>query len=323
MLDNFNGCHPGGCLIGARPIDLHLFVLKSLGAKISEEGGWLEATCSRKEGLKGAEIHLPYPSVGATEQAILASVLADEVTVIHRAAMEPEIEQLCHFLNNMGAVICGMGTDHLMVQGVKALHDSSFRVEGDRIVAGTYGAALVAARGHIQMKGVRPSHLKLPLTLLERGGVKIRLEETKGRIDLSMDKRPWAVDITTGPYPAFPTDLQSPFMALLAAAEGNSHIDEKVFEGRFATVGELKAMGAQIECLGSNALIRGIYPLKGAHVTASDLRGGAALVVAALAAQGETVIGQCSHIRRGYEDISRDLKALGARICWLGEKETM
>lgn len=316
-------CHPGGCLIGARPIDLHLSVLRRLGAEIREEGGWLEAKCSRKGGLVGTEIHLPYPSVGATEQAILASVLAEEVTVIHRAALEPEIEQLCHFLNNMGAVICGMGTDHLMVQGVNKLHDSSFRVEGDRIVAGTYGAAVAAARGRVRLKGVKASYLKLPLSCLERAGMKVRIDDVSGDMELSMDKRPWALDIATGPYPAFPTDLQSPFMAFLATAQGESHVEERVFEGRFATAEALLRLGARIECQGERAVIDGTYPLKGSHVMASDLRGGAALVVASLAAEGETVIGQCFHIRRGYEDISRDLQALGARIRWLGEKESM
>ena len=180
-------CHPGGCLIGERPIDLHLSVLKSFGVSVKEEEGWIEAECSAGK-LLGTEITLPYPSVGATEQAILAAVLAQEVTVIHHAAMEPEISQLCGFLNNMGAVICGMGTDHLMVQGVKSLHDSSFRIEGDRIVAGTYGAAVAAAGGHVAIKGIKPSWLELPLRMLERAGAQIRPEEALGRFDIRMEK---------------------------------------------------------------------------------------------------------------------------------------
>ena len=311
--------YPGGCLIGARPIDLHLEVLKSLGACVKEEDGWLEARAAEAGGLRGAEIHLSYPSVGATEQAILASVLAKEVTVIHGAAMEPEIDQLCRFLNNMGAVICGMGTEHLMVQGVASLHDSSFQVEGDRIVAGTYGAAVAAARGHIVLKGVRPSQLRIPLTMLERAGARVRREEEGRTIEVTMGKAPWALDLKTGPYPAFPTDLQSPFMAFLAAGQGVSHIEEKVFEGRFATAGALRQMGARITIEGQRATIQGTRPLRGAQVAASDLRGGAALAVAALAAEGETVIGECRHIRRGYEDICRDLSALGARIKGMGE----
>lgn len=310
-----SSCYPGGCLIGARPIDLHLKVLEELGAKIRSENGWLEADCGREK-LQGTEIHLPYPSVGATEQAILASVLAKDVTVIHRAAMEPEIGQLCHFLNNMGAVICGMGTDHLMVQGVSGLHDSSFKVEGDRIVAGTYGAALAAAGGRIRLTGVKPSLLKEPLNILTRAGASVRMGEMEDWFELSMNQRPWAADLETGPYPAFPTDLQSPFMAFLAAARGKSRIRETVFEGRFATAGELSLMGAKISCEGNEALVEGVFPLAGACVNAMDLRGGAALAVAALAADGETVIGNGFHIQRGYEDIGRDLKALGARIRW-------
>ncbi len=314
-------CYPGGCLIGERPIDLHLSVLKSLGVSVKEEEGWIEAECSPRK-LLGTEIILPYPSVGATEQAILAAVLAEEVTVIHHAAMEPEISQLCCFLNNMGAVICGMGTDHLMVQGVKALHDSSFRIEGDRIVAGTYGAAVAAARGHVAVKGIKPSWLEMPLRMLERAGAQVRREEDAGRFDIRMERRPWALTLKTGPYPAFPTDLQSPFMALLAGAEGESRIEETVFEGRFATAFGLRAMGAAIRCHQGMAVITGKTPLKGAQVEAADLRGGAALAVAALAAEGETLISGCHHICRGYEDIARDLKALGAPAFWLGQHET-
>ena len=172
-----SSCYPGGCLIGARPIDLHLMVLQALGAQINEHDGLIEAKCKKGQGLKGTEIHLPYPSVGATEQAILASVLAREVTVIHGAAREPEISQLCRFLNNMGAVICGMGTDHLMIQGVDELHDSSFRVEGDRIVAGTYAAAVAAATGSVTLKEARGADLALPLELLKQSGAHQRLNK--------------------------------------------------------------------------------------------------------------------------------------------------
>ena len=282
-------CYPGGCLIGARPIDLHLMALRALGADIRERDGTIEASCRKNGGLKGTEIHLSYPSVGATEQAILASVLADGVTIIHQAAREPEISQMCRFLNNMGAVICGMGTDHLMVQGVAGLHDSSFRVEGDRIVAGTYGAAVVAA------------------------------DEKNRQIRICMGKRPLPLLIKTEPYPGFPTDLQSPFMAFLATAQGTSYIEEQVFEGRFATAKILEQMGAVIRTEDQRAVIEGHYPLKGAAVNACDLRGGAALMVAALAAEGDTFIGECHHIERGYEDICRDMAALGAHIRWVGK----
>ena len=183
-------CYPGGCLIGARPIDLHLMALQALGAEIKEHDGLIEARCRNGQGLKGTEIHLPYPSVGATEQAILASVLAKEVTVIHGAAKEPEISQLCRFLNNMGAVICGMGTDHLMIQGVEELHDSSFRVEGDRIVAGTYAAAVMAAMGSITLKEVRAAELELPLEMLKRSGASIQKDSCCRQIRIEMKKRP-------------------------------------------------------------------------------------------------------------------------------------
>lgn len=313
-----SGCYPGGCLIGARPIDLHLKVFRELGAEIRETDGRLSVERGR-EGIRGAEIHLDYPSVGATEQAILASVLARDVTVVHGAAKEPEITQLCEFLNNMGAIICGMGTEHLMIQGVRCLHDSSFRVEGDRIVAGTYGAAAAAAGGDILMKGIRPSFLRVPLAFLARTGARIRTEETAGRIQVAMEEIPGCLDIRTGPYPEFPTDLQSPFMALLASGRGISHIEERVFEGRFATAEALNAMGARIRIRDREAVIEGVRPLHGARVEAADLRGGAALAVAGLAASGETCISGCIHIERGYEDICRDLTALGARIRWAKE----
>lgn len=325
-------CYPGGCLIGARPIDLHLMALKKLGAVICEQDGRIEACTGKNGRLSGTEIVFPYPSVGATEQAVLAAVLAEGVTVIHGAAMEPEICQLCGFLNNMGAVICGTGTKTLMVQGVRCLRDSAFRVEGDRIVAGTYGAAVMAAGGDVILKGIRPSALKLPLALLARSGGKITVSECRGRLQatgigseeegrirICSEGIPGPLALKTGPYPEFPTDLQSPFMAFLAAGRGVSRIEERVFEGRFGTAGELEKMGALIRLEGKTAVIYGAGILKGSAVKAADLRGGAALAVAALAAKGETVIENCEHIERGYEDICRDLSALGARVQWIGE----
>ena len=312
-------CYPGGCLIGARPIDLHLMALRALGADIRERDGTIEASCRKNGGLKGTEIHLSYPSVGATEQAILASVLADGVTIIHQAAREPEISQMCRFLNKMGAVICGMGADHLMVQGVAGLHDSSFRVEGDRIVAGTYGAAVVAAGGEALLRGICPSDLKVPLEEFQKAGAAVDADEKNRQIRICMGKRPLPLLIKTEPYPGFPTDLQSPFMAFLATAQGTSYIEEQVFEGRFATAKILEQMGAVIRTEDQRAVIEGHYPLKGAAVNACDLRGGAALMVAALAAEGDTFIGECHHIERGYEDICRDMAALGAHIRWVGK----
>ena len=259
--------------------------------------------------------------MGATEQAILASVLAEGVTIIHQAAREPEISQLCRFLNNMGAVICGMGTDHLMVQGVAGRHDSSFRVEGDRIVAGTYGAAAVAAGGEVLLRGICPSDLKVPLEEFQKAGAAVEADEKNRQIRICMGKRPLPLLIKPEPYPGFPTDLQSPFMAFLATAQGTSYIEEQVFEGRFATAKILEQMGAVIRTEDQRAVIEGHYPLKGAAVNACDLRGGAALMVAALTAEGDTFIGECHHIERGYEDICRDMAALGAHICWV-EKDS-
>lgn len=308
--------YPGGCLIGSRPIDLHLMVLRSLGAEIVEEEGLITAKADR-EGLWGTMIELPYPSVGATEQAILASVLARDATVLLGAAREPEIDQLCRFLNNMGADISGMGTGRLVITGVRELHDSRFAVEGDRIVAGTYGAAVAAAGGEVILKGLRPRDLELPMRMLEKAGASVRTEEESGQIEVRMDRRPGPLDIKTGPHPEFPTDLQSPFMAFLAGGQGVSTIEERVFEGRFATVKALEKMGACIRTEDRKAVIQGRFPLTGATVHASDLRGGAALVVAALAARGETFIWDCLHIERGYEDICRDFGSLGAQIGWV------
>lgn len=310
--------YPGGCLIGSRPIDLHLMALRSLGADIIEEGGLIAAKAG-KQGLAGTGIRLPYPSVGATEQAVLASVLARDVTVLHGAAREPEIDQLCRFLNNMGADVKGMGTGCLVVSGVRELHDSAFCVEGDRIVAGTYGAAAAAAGGSVTLKGIRPLELALPLEMLRKAGAGIRTGEAAGEIQVTMTQRPRSLNIKTGPYPEFPTDLQSPFLALLAAGEGESVIEERVFEGRFATAEALEKMGARIRTQGRTAVTEGRYPLSGARVRASDLRGGAALMVAALAASGESRIEDCIHIERGYEDICRDMAALGAQVRWVDE----
>lgn len=307
--------YPGGCLIGSRPIDLHLMVLRSLGADIREEDGLITAKAGR-EGLAGTMIRLSYPSVGATEQAVLASVLAREATVLLGAAREPEIGQLCRFLNHMGADIRGIGTECLFITGVRELHDSTFPVEGDRIVAGTYGAAVAAAGGRVTLKGIRTEDLALPMEMLERAGASVRTEENSGQIQVEMKQRPCSLDIKTGPHPEFPTDLQSPFMAFLASGEGVSTIEERVFEGRFATAAALGAMGACIRTEGRKAVIEGRFSLYGAKVHASDLRGGAALVVAALAARGETFIEDCLHIERGYEDICRDLASLGAQIGW-------
>lgn len=308
--------YPGGCLIGSRPIDMHLKVLESLGAKVSADCEQVRVHGTKGRKAVGGCIHLRYPSVGATEQALLGAVLADGVTQITGAAREPEILQLCRFLKGMGAEIEGAGTELLRIRGVKKLHDSYFQVDGDRIVAGTYMAAVMAATGCAEIRGVSLSELKLPCRLLMKAGARIDKDHGENALRISIKDRPRGLWIETAPYPGFPTDLQSPFMAFLAGAKGESRIRETVFEDRFATAGELKKMGARIQVQGMEAEIKGIWPLMGARVYARDLRGGAALAAAALGAGGETLIEDCDYIRRGYEDICRDLSALGAKIRW-------
>ncbi|ADL05028.1 UDP-N-acetylglucosamine 1-carboxyvinyltransferase [Lacrimispora saccharolytica] len=300
---------PGGCSIGERPIDLHLSAFRKLGAVIEEKGDKLVASANR---LMGADIYFPFPSVGATENALMAAVYAQGVTVIHGAAKEPEIITLCEFLNNMGAKIHGTGTSRLAVTGVKALWDSEFTVAGDRIVAGTYLMAVMAAEGNIVIQGIRPGHLTAALYLAEKMGAEIKWYESQ--LEVSMRGRPDCMDVMTEPYPGFPTDLQSQLMAVMASSKGMGRLKETIFEGRFGTAKELRKLGADIIIEEKRAVIRGLYPLKGNRVIATDLRGGAALVVAGLASEGVTEIHECHHIERGYEDICRDLSSLGAAI---------
>lgn len=300
---------PGGCSIGERPIDLHLAAFRSLGAGIEEKGEKLLVSAKR---LTGNHIYFPFPSVGATENALLAAVYAQGVTVIHGAAKEPEITALCEFLNNMGAGIHGAGTSRLAVSGVTELHDSEFTVTGDRIVAGTYLTAVMAAEGSIVMKGIRPEYLTAVLDLAEKMGAEMK--RYKNHLEVAMRGRPDGADAVTKPYPGFPTDLQSQVMAVMASAWGSSRMEETIFEGRFGTARELQKLEADIVIEGKRAVIHGLYPLKGNCVTATDLRGGAALVVAGLACEGVTEIRECHHIERGYEDICQDLSNLGAVI---------
>lgn len=300
---------PGGCSIGQRPIDLHLSAFQKLGAVVEEK---VEKLIVSARTLTGADIELKFPSVGATENALLASVFAKGITVIRGAAKEPEITTLCEFLNNMGAKIEGAGTSKLTVLGVKNLHDSEFIVAGDRIVAGTYLAAVMAAEGNISITGIRSEELSAALTLAERMGAE--LKTYRDGLEVSMKGRPDCLDVVTSPYPGFPTDLQSQIMAVMASGHGTGRLTETIFEGRFATAKELKKLGADIIIDGRHAIVHGLYPLSGKRVTAPDLRGGAALVVAGLACEGVTEIHECYHIERGYEDICRDLSSLGAVI---------
>lgn len=301
--------YPGGCSIGKRPIDLHLYALRCLGAEITEEQETITAKVMK---LRGADICLPYPSVGATENALLAAVLAEGETRIYGGAREPEIEELCCFLNQMGCRIIDMGTGEFLIRGVKTLCDSVYDVVGDRIVAGTYLSAVAATGGCARLIGVNPNHLASVLPQFQKMGAIIETEENALR--MTSIGHPMPVGIETGPYPEFPTDLQSPVMALLATGRGRSYIQENVFEGRYETVKELHKMGAMIIIEDKRAYIDGTYPLCGTVVEARDLRGGAALVVAGLAAEGTTEIINCYHILRGYENICRDLSILGARI---------
>lgn len=302
-------CYPGGCSIGLRPVDLHLAALRRLGGKIRVEGERITASAIQ---LKGAEIRLSYPSVGATENALMAAVAAEGITRIYGAAREPEIMELGRFLMQMGAAVSGIGTDVLTVQGGKELHDVVFHVAGDRIVAGTYLGAVLAARGTVFLRAAPARHLEQMLWQTRKMGAEIEVQPDG--ILAVMDRRPAPVKLSTAPYPGFPTDLQSVMLAAAAVADGNSVIEETVFEGRFATANELKKMGADIVIMDKTAHITGVGQLTGAKTAAADLRGGAALVVAGLAAEGETVISGYGHISRGYEDICRDLAGTGIAI---------
>lgn len=302
--------YPGGCSIGRRPIDLHLEALGSLGAEIAEQDGCIEAKADR---LTGCHIHFPFPSVGATENAILAAMAAEGETVVEGCAREPEILELCQFLVGMGAEILGAGTGKLVIRGLRPLHDSCYRVGGDRIVAGTYLAAAMGTGGQLTVTNVHSLHLAAALEALSGMGARLSMDMDSITLKSDRTKRPIPV-IRTGPYPDFPTDLQSPFMALMAGCSGESVIEENIFEARFETAKELEKMGAIIETKDREARVVGNGSLRGARVQALDLRGGAALVIAGLMAEGVTVIDGCCHIMRGYEDICRDLRQVGADI---------
>jgi UDP-N-acetylglucosamine 1-carboxyvinyltransferase len=304
---------PGGCAIGHRPIGLHVKGLEAMGAQFREqEQGYLYASSAR---LTGADIHLDYPSVGATENIMLAAVYAQGVTTINNAAKEPEIVDLQNMLNKMGGKVRGAGTDQVRIAGVTQLSGVEYSVIPDRIVAGTILMAAAATGGDITLENVIPGHLEAVISKLRETGSQIR--EENGRLHLLAPQRPKAVEfVRTLPYPGFPTDLQAPMMSLLTRANGTSIIVESVFESRYKHVGELSRMGANILVTTDNrtAIVNGVGTLTGATVTASDLRAGAALVVAGLMAQGETVVEGLEHIQRGYENLDGDLAKLGADI---------
>ncbi len=302
--------YPGGCSIGKRPVDYHVKLLRDLGIAVEECDGRIEAKAGR---YHGTELFLDFPSVGATENAVMAAVGAEGETVIHGCAREPEIVELCLFLREMGIETKGAGTNTIRVRGQEGLKDPHYHVCGDRIAAGTYLAAAAATGGEICLTDAPVSYMQATLKALTACGC--RLESESNRVWLRAPERLKAIEfLETEVYPGFPTDMQSVFLALLCMADGDSVIRENIFEGRFETAGELHRLGADIEVEGREARIHAGRRLKGASVTARDLRGGAALIVAGLAAQGETVVRHCEHVDRGYERIVEDLSRLGARI---------
>lgn len=306
---------PGGCAIGSRPIDLHLKAFEALGATIEMGDGYVLA--SAPEGLKGNQIYLDFPSVGATENVIMAASMAEGKTIIENAAEEPEIVDLVTYLNSMGADIRGAGTNVIRIQGVKELKGATHTVIPDRIEAGTYLIAAAMAGGDVYVENALSEHLKPVVAKLKEAGVTVQ-EDVDG-IRVISDGNVKAVDIKTLPYPGFPTDMQAQFMAFTTIAKGTSTVMETVFENRFMHVDELKKMGGQIRIEERRAIVDGVPKLKGTEVRATDLRAGAALVCAGLAAEGVTKVTQLSHIDRGYDNLVGKLKGLGADIVRVDE----
>ena len=301
---------PGGCAIGTRPIDLHLKGFEALGAEINIGHGFIEA--SAPEGLKGARIYLDFPSVGATENIMMAASMAEGTTIIENAAQEPEIIDLANYLNVMGANIRGAGTNVIKIEGVNKLIGKNYTIIPDRIEAGTYMVAAAMTRGNVFIENAISEHLKPVIAKLKEAGVEI--EENIDGIHVTCDKQTTAVDIKTMPYPGFPTDMQAQFMAMQAVSKGTSMVTETVFENRFMHVEELKRMGAHIRIDGRTSMVEGVDQLTGCPVKATDLRAGAAMVLAGLVAEGETQISYIHHIDRGYDNLVTKLVMLGADI---------
>jgi UDP-N-acetylglucosamine 1-carboxyvinyltransferase len=300
---------PGGCAIGSRPVNFHLDALEQLGASINLENGYIEATAGR---LKGASIKFEGVTVTGTENIMMAATLAEGQTRLTNVAMEPEIEDLADLLNAMGADITGAGTNEIIINGVEQLNGTSYDIPADRIEAGTYLVAAAVTQGDVEITGISADRLTSVINRLRDTGAKIKTSEDS--ISLVMDNRPIPVDITTAPFPGFPTDMQAQFSVLNAIAEGRSIINETVFENRFMHVQELNRMGCDILVSGNTANITGVNELSGAPVMATDLRASASLILAGLCAEGETVVDRIYHIDRGYERIEEKLNYLGANI---------
>ena len=300
---------PGGCAIGARPINLHLKGLEALGATIEQSHGYVEANASR---LRGAKIYLDLQSVGATENLMMAATLAEGTTIIENAAKEPEIDDLASVLNEMGARVQGSGTDIIQIEGVDALHGTTHRIIPDRIEAGSFVIAAAITGGDVLVRGARADHLEAFLIKLKEAGVVYTADEVGIKVERNENIK--SVDVTTLPYPGFPTDLQAQMMALMAVADGISIITETIFENRFMHAQELDRMGARIQLEGNRAVVRGVHELSGAPVMASDLRASVALLLAGLVANGTTEVSRVYHLDRGYEQIEKKLLRLGAHI---------
>ncbi len=301
---------PGGCAIGARPVNIHVAGLQAMGADISIEGGYIRARAGR---LKGARLVLDTVTVTGTENLLMAAVLADGETVLENAAREPEVVDLANFLIAMGARIQGAGTDKIIVQGVKKLHGTQYEVLPDRIEGGTYLVAGAMTGGNVRIKRACPDHLDAVVSKLQEAGVKVGVGDNWIEVDMR-GKRPKSVDVRTAPYPAFPTDMQAQFAALNTIADGVGTIIETIFENRFMHMLEMRRMGAEIRLEGNTAIIKGVPKLTAAPVMATDLRASASLVLAGLVAEGRTDIERIYHIDRGYEAIEEKLAQLGAQI---------
>ena len=305
---------PGGCAIGSRPVDQHIKGMQALGADVTVDHGFIKATAKR---LRGARVVFDMVSVGATENVLMAAALAQGTSVLENAAMEPEIVDLAECLKAMGARIEGAGTPRIVVEGVERLHGGEHSVIADRIETGTFLVAAAMTGGHVTATHARPDTLDAVIDKLRHAGADISVEGDRITVDMQR-RRPRAVDITTAPHPAFPTDMQAQFMALNCIAEGAGVINETIFENRFMHVNELLRLGADIRVDGHTAVVRGVEKLSGAPVMATDLRASASLILAGLVADGETTIDRIYHLDRGYENLEAKLSGLGARVRRIG-----